>query len=89
MTMEVHDVTDTDHTHREINSLRTTTEQNSRVAKRWQKWENERIERLMKMAEDAGCSGMTENFSRLSEKLHLEKKSMFITRIYIIKNVGW
>jgi hypothetical protein len=25
MTMEVHDVTDTDHTHRDINSLCTTT----------------------------------------------------------------
>jgi hypothetical protein len=39
MTMEVHDVTDTDHTHREINSLRTTTGTNLESGtKRLQKW---------------------------------------------------
>ena len=57
MTMEVHDVTDTDHTHREINSLRNY---NWNISREWDKEipkvEDERIGRLTKIVACTVCS---------------------------------
>jgi len=55
--MEVHDVTDTDHTHREINSLRNYS---GNISWEWDKEipkvENERIGRLTKIVTCTECS---------------------------------